>query len=135
MSHGSIKRRDMVRLTAGAALAASAAAVPFATGAVGADDTPTTADGGHPDHAADGDHTETYQGRTIRVAAGGAVFIDGRPLHLMKFADDAYLSSLCHYEMAPTPLHAARRAVEELRGARLLPTAHGAHVMDATTPA
>ncbi|MFJ7064723.1 tyrosinase family oxidase copper chaperone [Streptomyces sp. NPDC101115] len=126
----SIKRRDMVKLTAGAALAASAAAVPFATGAVGADDTTPAAAGG--------DHTETYQGRTIRVAsaaAGGGVFIDGRPLHLMKFADDAYLSSLCHYEMAPSPLHAARRAVEELRGAQLLPTAHGAHVMDATTPA
>ncbi|GAA3392529.1 tyrosinase family oxidase copper chaperone [Streptomyces roseoviridis] len=129
----SIKRRDMVKLTAGAALAASAAAVPFATGAVGAED---AAAGAAP--AADGDYTETYQGRTIRVAsaaAGGGVFIDGRPLHLMKFAEDAYLSSLCHYEMAPTPLVAARRAVEELRGAQLLPNVHGAHVMDATTTA
>ncbi|MFF2568475.1 tyrosinase family oxidase copper chaperone [Streptomyces sp. NPDC058084] len=129
----SIKRRDMVKLTAGAALAASAAAVPFATGAVGADEVPAQAAG-----AAEGEYTETYQGRTIRVAsaaAGGGVYIDGRPLHLMKFADDAYLSSLCHYEMAPTPLVAARRAVEELRGAHLLPNVHGAHVMDATTPA
>ncbi|MFF5975566.1 tyrosinase family oxidase copper chaperone [Streptomyces sp. NPDC012769] len=133
----SIKRRDMVKLTAGTALAASAAAVPFATGAVGAEDdtpAPATAQGG----SGEGDYTETYQGRTIRVAsaaAGGGVFIDGRPLHLMKFAEDAYLSSLCHYEMAPTPLVAARRAVEELRGAQLLPNVHGAHVMDATTPA
>ncbi|MEV5968492.1 tyrosinase family oxidase copper chaperone [Streptomyces sp. NPDC051921] len=129
----SIKRRDMVKLTAGAALAASAAAVPFATGAIGADEDPAQAGG-----AAGGEYTETYQGRTIRVAsaaAGGGVYIDGRPLHLMKFADDAYLSSLCHYEMAPTPLVAARRAVEELRGAHLLPNVHGAHVMDATTPA
>ncbi|MFG3347075.1 tyrosinase family oxidase copper chaperone [Streptomyces sp. NPDC048018] len=129
----SIKRRDMVKLTAGAALAASAAAVPFATGAVGADQAPAQAAG-----TPGGDYTETYQGRTIRVAsaaAGGGVYIDGRPLHLMKFADDAYLSSLCHYEMAPTPLVAARRAVEELRGAHLLPNVHGAHVMDATTPA
>ncbi|MET9952974.1 tyrosinase family oxidase copper chaperone [Streptomyces sp. NPDC006339] len=135
----SIKRRDMVKLTAGTALAASAAAVPFATGAVGAEDAPQTADRAAGQAAAgDDDYTETYQGRTIRVAsaaAGGGVFIDGRPLHLMKFAEDAYLSSLCHYEMAPTPLVAARRAVEELRGAQLLPTVHGAHVMDATTPA
>ncbi|MFI8826920.1 tyrosinase family oxidase copper chaperone [Streptomyces sp. NPDC053431] len=126
----SIKRRDMVKLTAGAALAASAAAVPFATGAAGADEAPAQAAG-----SANGEYTETYQGRTIRVAADGGVHIDGRPLHLMKFADDAYLSSLCHYAMAPTPLVAARRAVEELRGAQLLPTVHGAHVMDATTPA
>ncbi|MER7514971.1 tyrosinase family oxidase copper chaperone [Streptomyces sp. NPDC126499] len=129
----SIKRRDMVKLTAGAALAASAAAVPFATGAVGAEDADAAAA-----PVADGDYAETYQGRTIRVAsaaAGGGVFIDGRPLHLMKFAEDAYLSSLCHYEMAPTPLVAARRAVEELRGAQLLPNVHGAHVMDATTTA
>ncbi|MFJ3900251.1 tyrosinase family oxidase copper chaperone [Streptomyces sp. NPDC090025] len=129
----SIKRRDMVKLSAGAALAASAVAVPFATGAVGSGDTPAQA----ADSAAAGEYTETYQGRTIRVAAaaaGGGVYIDGRPLHLMKFADDAYLSSLCHYEMAPNPLHAARRAVEELRGAHLLPNVHGAHVMDATTP-
>ncbi|MEU2659656.1 tyrosinase family oxidase copper chaperone [Streptomyces sp. NPDC007325] len=130
----SIKRRDMVKLTAGAALVASAAAVPFVTGAAGADEAPAQAAAG----ADGGEYTETYQGRTIRVAsaaAGGGVFIDDRPLHLMKFADDAYLSSLCHYEMAPTPLVAARRAVEELRGAHLLPTVHGAHVMDATTPA
>ena len=134
----SIKRRYMVKLTAGAALAASAAAVPFATGAVGADGADGTPSGRATSAAGDGEYTETYQGRTIRVAAaaaGGGVFIDGRPLHLMKFADDAYLSSLCHYEMAPSPLHAARRAVEELRGARLLPNAHGAHVMDATTTA
>jgi hypothetical protein len=115
----------MVMATAGAAFVAAAAAVPFATGAVSAEGTAPQADAGA------GDYTETYKGRTIRVAAesaGGGVFIDERPLHLMKFADDAYLSSMCHYEMAPTPLHAARRAVEELRGAALLPSDHGSHI-------
>jgi hypothetical protein len=126
-----IERREMVKLTAGAALVAAAAAVPFATGAAGSHPSGTGAAAGQAGTgAADDEYTERYQGRTIRIAsaaAGGGVFIDGRPLHLMKFADDAYLSSMCHYEMAPTPLHAARRAVEELRGAALLPAAPGTH--------
>lgn len=122
----SIDRRDMVKLTAGAAFVAAAGAVPFAAGAAGGTESRTTTEA-----AADTGHTERYQGRTIRVAPaseGGGVTIDGRPLHLMKFGEDAYLSSMCHYEMAPTPLHAARRAVEELRGAALLPSPHGTHI-------
>ncbi|MFJ8077204.1 tyrosinase family oxidase copper chaperone [Streptomyces sp. NPDC096176] len=124
----SLTRREAITATSAAALVAAAAAVPFATRALppGAPAAREAAAG-----SGAGDHTETYQGRTIRVAAasaGGGVFIDGRPLHLMKFADDAYLSSMCHYEMAPTPLHAARRAVEELRGAALLPSGHGSHI-------
>ncbi|MFD4373309.1 tyrosinase family oxidase copper chaperone [Streptomyces sp. NPDC058486] len=126
----SLNRREMVMVTAGAAFVAAAASVPFVTGAAGAS-------GEEPDRAADAagaadqEHTERYQGRTIRVAtaaAGGGVYIDDQPLHLMKFADDAYLSSMCHYAMAPSPLEAARRAVEELRGAALLPSSHGTHV-------
>jgi len=103
---------------------AAAAAVPFVAGAG------ESAAQAEPAPAGE-EYTERYQGRTIRVAAaaaGGGVFIDDQPLHLMKFADDAYLSSMCHYAMAPTPLHAARRAVEELRGAALLPSAHGSHI-------
>jgi hypothetical protein len=73
------------------------------------------------------DHVEVYQGRRILVADNGAVYIDGRQLHLMKYEDDAYLSAMCHYEFAPTPLAAARRAVEELRGADLLETAPHQH--------
>ncbi|MCX4824973.1 tyrosinase cofactor [Streptomyces sp. NBC_01142] len=76
-------------------------------------------------------HTERYQGRTIQVADHGgtpAVTIDGRELHLMRLADDAYLSAMCHYELSATPLQAARRAVQELRGAQLLPLGHsGVH--------
>ncbi|MFJ9039020.1 tyrosinase family oxidase copper chaperone [Streptomyces sp. NPDC102406] len=124
----SLNRRDMVKVTAGAAFVAAAAAVPFVSARTG----DASAEAGNASGAAaDQEYTERYRGRTIRVAtaaAGGGVTIDGRPLHLMKFADDAYLSSLCHYEMAPSPLHAARRAVEELRGAAVLPSAHGNHV-------
>ncbi|BAG21074.1 copper chaperon [Streptomyces griseus subsp. griseus NBRC 13350] len=124
-----MNRREMVMATTGAALAA-AAAVPLLSGGEGegaaeAAAAPAKATG------RGREHTERYLGRSIRVAApadGGGVFIDGRPLHIMKFADDAYLSSMCHYEMAPTPLHAARRAVEELRGAALQPSTHGTHV-------
>ncbi|WP_020674093.1 tyrosinase family oxidase copper chaperone [Amycolatopsis nigrescens] len=75
-------------------------------------------------------YTETYRGREIWVSGRDgdlAVSIDGRPLHLMKYGETAYLSALCHYEMAESPLLAARRAVDELRGANLLPT-RGHHV-------
>ncbi|MEU5232614.1 tyrosinase family oxidase copper chaperone [Streptomyces anulatus] len=123
-----MNRREMVMATTGAALVAAAAAVPLLSGADGEKATEAAA---APAKATGQEHTERYLGRTIRVATsadGGGVFIDGRPLHLMKFADDAYLSSMCHYEMAPTPLHAARRAVEELRGAALQPSTHGTHV-------
>ncbi|MFF3996383.1 tyrosinase family oxidase copper chaperone [Streptomyces cyaneofuscatus] len=123
-----MNRREMVMATTGAALVAAAAAVPLLNGG---DDTGAAAEAAAPAKAAGQEHTERYFGRTIRVATaadGGGVSIDGRPLHLMKFADDAYLSSMCHYEMAPTPLDAARRAVEELRGAALQPSTHGTHV-------
>ncbi|MFF2699947.1 MULTISPECIES: tyrosinase cofactor [Streptomyces] len=123
-----MNRREMVMATTGAALVAAAAAVPLLSGG---DDTGAAAEAAAPAKAAGQEHTERYLGRTIRVATaadGGGVYIDGRPLHLMKFADDAYLSSMCHYEMAPTPLDAARRAVEELRGAALQPSTHGTHV-------
>lgn len=123
-----MNRREMVMATTGAALVAAAAAVPLLNGG---DDAGAAAEAAAPAKAAGQEHTERYLGRTIRVATaadGGGVYIDGRPLHLMKFADDAYLSSMCHYEMAPTPLDAARRAVEELRGAALQPSTHGTHV-------
>lgn len=122
-----MNRREMVMATTGAALVVAAAAVPLLSGGDGE----KAAEAAAPAKAAGQEHTERYLGRSIRVAApaeGGGVFIDDRPLHIMKFADDAYLSSMCHYAMAPTPLHAARRAVEELRGAALQPSTHGTHV-------
>ncbi|UCM87714.1 tyrosinase cofactor [Streptomyces marincola] len=126
-----LNRREMVAGVAGTALVAAAAATPLVTGSGGGADAHAAHGGEGGAGAGDaGEYVETYQGRTIRVlpeAAGGGVLIDDRPLHLMKFGDDAYLSSMCHYEMAPSPLHAARRAVEELRGAALLPAAHGSH--------
>ncbi|MEI7029433.1 tyrosinase family oxidase copper chaperone [Streptomyces pratensis] len=121
-----MNRREMVMATTGAALVAAAAAVPLMSG-----DGESTAQAAAPAGAAEQEHVERYRGRTIRVAtaaAGGGVYIDDQPLHLMKFADDAYLSSMCHYEMATSPLDAARRAVEELRGAQLQPSTHGSHV-------
>ncbi|MEU5697003.1 tyrosinase family oxidase copper chaperone [Actinosynnema sp. NPDC020468] len=80
--------------------------------------------------AADEGHTETYRGRRIWVGAQDgdpAATVDGRPLHLMRLGDNAYLSSLCHYGAEPTPLAAARRAVDELRGANLLPASAHHH--------
>ncbi|MEU4051954.1 tyrosinase family oxidase copper chaperone [Streptomyces olivaceus] len=67
---------------------------------------------------------ETYRGRRIRgirSAAGRAVgagtwhvTVDGRPLHLMRRADGSWLSMIDHYRSYPTPLAAARGAVDEL---------------------
>lgn len=77
------------------------------------------------------DDAEIYRGRRIAVTeldGNAAVYIDGRRLHLMKYGEDAYLSALCHYEFAPTPLAAARRAVDQLRGANLLATGPHQHV-------
>ncbi|CAL9460595.1 tyrosinase family oxidase copper chaperone [Streptomyces sp. enrichment culture] len=78
---------------------------------------------------------DTYRGRRlrgVRSAAGRAVgagtwhvTVDGRPLHLMRRADGSWLSMVDHYHSYPTPLAAARGAVDEL--------APGEHLRD--TPA
>lgn len=61
---------------------------------------------------------EMYGGRHIRGTAT-YVRIDGRPLHLMRRADGSYVSVVNHFEAFPTPLAAARAAVDDLGGARL----------------
>lgn len=68
---------------------------------------------------------EIYRGRRIRGTWAGPgratydagewqVTVDGRPLHLMRRADGTYLSMVDHYQSYPTPLAAARAAVDEL---------------------
>ncbi|WP_405461474.1 tyrosinase cofactor [Streptomyces sp. NBC_00101] len=90
-----------------------------------------------------GEITETYRGRRIRVLAAAAapaaagpgirrasaashpgVSIDGVPLHLMPRADGSYLSVVTHYESHPTPLAAARAAVDVLGAAGLSAAPH-----------
>ncbi|MEV5879344.1 tyrosinase family oxidase copper chaperone [Streptomyces sp. NPDC052101] len=92
---------------------------------------PVTAACGRRSHAPDDGRRattfdETYQGRhirgvevrtTSRAVLGGSrwqVTIDGRPLHLMRRADGSWLSMVDHYRSYPTPLAAARGAVDEL---------------------
>ncbi|MFD7706515.1 tyrosinase family oxidase copper chaperone [Streptomyces sp. NPDC059785] len=87
---------------------------------------------------------ETYRGRRIRGVWSGAdraadgggrwdVTVDGRPLHLMRRADGSYLSAVDHYASYPTPLAAARAAVDELGPSQHLPgtvagaRGHGVH--------
>ncbi|WP_129311281.1 tyrosinase cofactor [Streptomyces sp. L2] len=84
-------------------------------------------------HGAPESFDEVYHGRRIqgRPATGSghhhehgggyAVFVDGVPLHLMRNADGTWISVVTHYDPVPTPLAAARAAVDELRGAALLP--------------
>jgi hypothetical protein len=68
---------------------------------------------------------EWYRGRRIRgalvpVAGRTAVVdewritVDGHPLHLMRRADGSWLSMVDHYTSYPTPLAAARAAVDEI---------------------
>nr|WP_229911339.1 tyrosinase cofactor [Streptomyces aurantiogriseus] len=69
---------------------------------------------------------ETYRGRSIvgiRDDAGRSgndvsgtwhVTVDGRPLHLMRRADGTWMTMVDHYQSYPTPLAAARAAVDEL---------------------
>jgi hypothetical protein len=52
---------------------------------------------------------------------GYAVFIDGVELHVMRNADGSWISVVSHYDPVPSPRAAARAAVDELQGARLLP--------------
>ncbi|CAL9462827.1 hypothetical protein SUDANB176_02677 [Streptomyces sp. enrichment culture] len=66
----------------------------------------------------------THRGRRIQgvwIPARGAgeagrwhVTVDGRPLHLMRRADGTWLSAVDHYCSYPTPLEAARAAVDAL---------------------
>ncbi|MEU9183284.1 tyrosinase family oxidase copper chaperone [Streptomyces sp. NPDC048484] len=44
------------------------------------------------------------------------VTVDDRPLHLMRRAGGGYLTMIDHYQSYPTPLAAARAAVDELDG-------------------
>ncbi|MET8566216.1 tyrosinase cofactor [Streptomyces flaveolus] len=64
--------------------------------------------------ASDGGHHHEHGG-------GYAVFVDGVRLHVMRNADGSWISVVSHYAPVATPRAAARAAVEELRGAPLLP--------------
>ncbi|MEU9383189.1 tyrosinase family oxidase copper chaperone [Streptomyces sp. NPDC048279] len=80
---------------------------------------------------------ETYRGRRIHgvlvPVAGRAddesewqVTVAGRPLHLMRRADGTWLSMVDHHSSYPTPLAAARAAVDEIGpGQRLRDLAPG----------
>ncbi|MFF1449447.1 tyrosinase cofactor [Streptomyces sp. NPDC058274] len=130
---GSRTRRNALR-----ALFASvvvAAAVPVVAASRPPGDHEVVSD---PDDVADR-FDETYRGRRIRgtwtgsagrAAYGGgqwSVTVDGQPLHLMRRADGTYLSMVDHYESYPTPLAAARAAVDELGPSQQLrgTAAHG----------
>ncbi len=83
------------------------------------------------------DFSEMYRGRLIEGTAPSGrvsplaalaktdtrhppeVRVDGRPLHLMRCANGGYMSVVNHYESFPTPLDAARAAVDDLGPAQL----------------
>ncbi|MGK5733995.1 apotyrosinase chaperone MelC1 [Streptomyces sp. URMC 124] len=72
---------------------------------------------------------EIYEGRRIegRLTSGSgghhdfgiAVFVDGRPLHIMP-RGNGWISVMNHYEVFASPHEVTRAAVRALRGARLV---------------
>jgi hypothetical protein len=123
-------------LTAVAAAGATLAAVPVAARAEDRHD----AHGAHDPHDPHGSpepFDEVYKGRRIQgripgrsqgQAGGGhhhgggyAVYVDGVELHVMRNADGSWISVVSHYDPVSTPRAAARAAVDELQGARLVP--------------
>ncbi|WP_425244870.1 tyrosinase family oxidase copper chaperone [Streptomyces sp. NEAU-NA10] len=91
---------------------------------------------------------ETYRGRSIvgirdddgqsGEDASGTwhVTVDGRPLHMMRRVDGTWMTMVDHYQSYPTPLAAARAAVDELGPTtRLVPSrASGGRDDDGGTP-
>ncbi|MDQ0964003.1 hypothetical protein QFZ66_007881 [Streptomyces sp. B4I13] len=87
--------------------------------------------GGHHAHGSPEAFDEVYKGRRIqgRSRSGGghhhgggyAVYVDGVELHVMRNADGSWISVVSHYDPVATPRAAARAAVDELQGARLVP--------------
>ncbi|MDR6978948.1 hypothetical protein J2X68_005682 [Streptomyces sp. 3330] len=78
-----------------------------------------------------GSFDEVYKGRRIQGrptggsghhhGGGYGVYVDGVELHVMRNADGTWISVVSHYDPVPTPKAAARAAVDELQGARLVP--------------
>lgn len=111
-------------LTAAAALAAAAGAQTLVA--------PAASAAGH-HHGSPDSFDEVYKGRRIQGrpmsggghhhehGAGYGVFVDGVELHVMQNADGSWISVVSHYDPVPTPRAAARAAVDELQGAKLLP--------------
>ncbi|MBZ3901332.1 apotyrosinase chaperone MelC1 [Streptomyces griseiscabiei] len=117
---------DITRRHALGAAAALAVTVGTPLTAAVADD-----HGGHDGHQDPHAFDEVYRGRRIQGhateggghhhGAGYAVFVDGAELHVMRNADGSWISVVSHYAPVPTPRAAARAAVDELQGARLVP--------------
>ncbi|MEU8588894.1 tyrosinase cofactor [Streptomyces sp. NPDC048664] len=131
------RRRALVAgaaVTATAGLAAltettRAAAEPAEVAASPASRASAPAAPGH-DHDGPKAFDEVYLGRRIQggPGAGGhhhgsgyGVFIDGVELHVMRNADDTWISVVSHYDPVGSPRDAARAAVVELAGAPLVP--------------
>ncbi|MEH6378141.1 tyrosinase family oxidase copper chaperone [Streptomyces sp. KLMMK] len=91
------------------------------------------AESGHDHHGHEGGghqpFDEIYEGRRIegRLTSGSgghhdfgiAVFVDGRPLHIMP-RGNGWISVMNHYEVFASPYEVTRAAVRALRGANLV---------------
>ncbi|MEU7059525.1 tyrosinase cofactor [Streptomyces sp. NPDC046197] len=122
-----LSRRHALAVTA--ALAAAAGARTVAAPPASATEQPRH----HDHHGFPEPFDEVYQGRRIqgRPASGSGhhhgmdmsyeVFVDGAELHVMQNADGTWISVVSHYDPVMSPRAAARAAVDELQGAKLVP--------------
>jgi hypothetical protein len=117
-------------------LQGAAVALTAATGAVVLG---LTGSAGAPAQAADPEardsFDEVFRGRRIQGmpmtgnsahqhgGSGYMVLVDGKQLHVMRNADGTWISVINHYQTFSTPRALARSAVNELRGADLVPLA------------
>ncbi|KJY37852.1 MULTISPECIES: tyrosinase family oxidase copper chaperone [Streptomyces] len=129
-----ITRRQALGLGSGVAAAIGLAACsskPSSAPAAGASGAPGAAGpSGAPVALPTGTIDETYQGHRIQITVGTGghhgvgmpvVKIDGNELHIMRNADNSWVTVVNHYETFPDPISAARAAVRELQGADLVP--------------
>lgn len=113
-----LTRRSALAATAALTTAATVAGATVATARASAED--------H-HHGSPDAFDEVYRGRRIQGRPTGAhhgghrVMVDGVELHVMRNADGTWISVVSHYDPVSTPRAAARAAVDELQGARLLP--------------
>ncbi|MET9887761.1 tyrosinase family oxidase copper chaperone [Streptomyces sp. NPDC006430] len=132
-----ITRRQALGTAAGAltAVGLTAAVIHASTTSAPAGNDPHAPNASSPEASRPiGTVDEVYQGRRIQITLGApgehgghhlpglpTVRIDGTELHLMRNADNSWLSVVNHYETFPDPISAARAAVRDLQGAVLAP--------------
>ncbi|MFB0632778.1 tyrosinase family oxidase copper chaperone [Streptomyces sp. AB3(2024)] len=130
-----ITRRQAFGIAIGAATAVGLTACDKAgSGAASASASPNAKASGPALSIPAGGIDEVFEGRRIQITLDpGAhhdgqhmpgmptIKIDGKELHLMRNADNSWVTVVNHYETFADPISAAKAAVRDLQGANLIP--------------